>query len=37
VHGFAHLWDGLAKPGSRWADNPWIWVVEFRRTEAVAS
>jgi hypothetical protein len=26
------LWDGL-KPtaGSAWADNPWVWVVEFKR------
>jgi len=27
------LWDGLAKPGTRWADNPWVWVVEFKRVE----
>jgi hypothetical protein len=30
---FALLWDGLAKPGTRWADNPWVWVVEFKRVE----
>jgi hypothetical protein len=26
------LWDGL-KPaaGAAWADNPWVWVVEFKR------
>jgi hypothetical protein len=30
---FANLWDGLAKPGTRWADNVWVWVVEFRRIE----
>jgi hypothetical protein len=26
------LWDGL-KPaaGATWADNPWVWVVEFKR------
>lgn len=28
---FEKLWDGLAKPGTRWADNPWVWVVEFHR------
>lgn len=28
---FADLWDGLAKPGSRWSDNPWAWVVAFKR------
>lgn len=33
IPGFVHLWDGLAKPGTRWADNPWVWVVEFRRVE----
>jgi hypothetical protein len=32
---FGELWDGLAKPGTRWADNPWVWVVEFRRIEHV--
>lgn len=31
--GFADLWDGLAKIGTHWADNPWVWVVEFRRIE----
>jgi hypothetical protein len=30
---FEDLWDGLAKPGTRWADNPWVWVVEFKRVE----
>lgn len=30
---FAILWDRLAKPGALWADNPWVWVVEFRRIE----
>lgn len=30
---FEVLWDGLAKPGTRWADNPWVWVVEFRQIE----
>lgn len=28
---FALLWDGLAKPGTRWADNPWVWCISFRR------
>jgi hypothetical protein len=30
---FAYLWNGLAKPGNRWDDNPWVWVVEFKRIE----
>jgi hypothetical protein len=33
---FEVLWDGLAKPGARWADNPWVWVVEFKRIEETA-
>ena len=28
---FACLWDSLAKPGSMWPDNPWVWVVNFER------
>ena len=26
---FAALWDSLAKPGTSWADNPWVWRVAF--------
>jgi len=28
---FAALWDRLngKKPGRAWADNPWVWVVEY--------
>lgn len=26
------VWDGLnAKPGTRWADNPWVWAYEIQR------
>lgn len=28
---FAGLWDSLAQDGAKWADNPWVWVVGFRR------
>lgn len=28
---FAMPWDTLTKPGQRWADNPLVWVIEFRR------
>ncbi|HEY4292104.1 hypothetical protein [Luteibacter sp.] len=31
IPGFTAIWDSLAKPGTRWADNPWVWCVEFRR------
>jgi hypothetical protein len=32
----AVLWDSINgdKPGRAWADNPCVWVVEFRRVEA---
>jgi len=30
---FAHLWDSInaKRPGASWADNPWVWRIEFRR------
>lgn len=28
---FAFLWNELATPGFTWADNPWVWVVDFKR------
>ncbi|KVL59305.1 hypothetical protein WT01_15880 [Burkholderia cepacia] len=32
IHAFRELWDGLnAEAGLGWAENPWVWVVEFRR------
>lgn len=28
--GFARWWDSLhSRPGTRWEDNPWVWVVRF--------
>ena len=31
---FVRLWDSIngKKPGRTWRDNPWVWVIEFRRT-----
>lgn len=31
---FRDLWDGIY-PEQTFKDNPWIWVIEFRRVEAV--
>ena len=30
---FHMLWDSIngKRPGCGWADNPWVWIVEFRR------
>jgi hypothetical protein len=31
--GFRVLWDSISgrRPGCSWADNPWVWRVQFRR------
>ncbi|KVN30748.1 hypothetical protein WJ63_08200 [Burkholderia pyrrocinia] len=35
IHSFQTLWDSLnATRGHGWEANPWVWVVEFRRTES---
>ena len=32
VDGFHHLWDSInAKRGYGWSENPWVWVIEFKR------
>lgn len=32
---FASLWDGIngKRPGASWAENPWVWRIEFRSVE----
>jgi hypothetical protein len=31
---FERLWDSLAAEGSRWRDDPWVWVIGFERAES---
>lgn len=33
VASFMHLWDSINGKKHPWADNPWVWVVEFKRLE----
>jgi hypothetical protein len=35
IHAFEALWDSIYadQPGRSWADNPWVWVVEFKRVK----
>ena len=35
---FERLWRSLHRtPGKRWDDNPWVWVIEFKRTDTEVS
>lgn len=32
VAAFGRWWDSLhTRPGTRWQDDPWVWVVSFRK------
>lgn len=32
---FREYWDSLnAKRGFSWSENPWVWVIEFRRANS---
>ena len=34
VHAFVVLWDSInAKRGFEWDENPWVWVIEFKKLE----
>lgn len=33
THGFRALWDSINGARASWASNPWVWAVEFKRTE----
>lgn len=30
---FRTLWDSLAVEPNRWADNPWVWVIDFKQIQ----
>ena len=30
-NGFKNLWNSLAKKGFKWEQNPWVWVVSFKK------
>ncbi len=32
---FSELWDSIngKRPGCSWEDNPWVWVVEFKKVQ----
>ncbi len=30
---FHNLWDFLSKPGFKWEDSPWVWVIEFKKVK----
>jgi hypothetical protein len=36
---FGELWDSIngKRPGCAWADNPWVWVLEFRLSSTTPS
>lgn len=33
-HGFAQAWDFINGKRAQWESNPWVWVIEFKQSEA---
>lgn len=33
IEAFENLWNSLAKKGFKWEDNPWVWVISFKRVK----
>lgn len=31
---FAELWNGISTKRAPWAENPWVWVISFKRVES---
>jgi hypothetical protein len=31
IDAYRQLWDTINMPATQWRNNPWVWVVEFRR------
>lgn len=37
IKAFRTLWDSLAKQGTTWDENPWVWAYTFKRCEKPAN
>jgi hypothetical protein len=35
IEPFMHLWDAINGKRAPWSSNPWVWVIAFKRAEAV--
>lgn len=35
IEAYRRVWESLhTTPGTRWEDNPWVWVIDFKKLEA---